>query len=201
VPERVFVAIELPAAARALLAAATECVLGADPAWRDEKPVPAALLHVTLAFVGRVPDPEADAMLERLRAVAARVDPFTLSLSGVRAVPSAGRASMVWATLDGDGEQAASLAAGLAQAAGLDGLERPFRAHVTLARARRPRRSRPHAIEAASALLSEASKDADRIVSVRSVTVFSSTLGGAGPTYRSLARLVLAQPDGAATGR
>lgn len=191
-PGRVFVAIELPEPARDLLDDALAAFLRAAPSWRDEKPVAARLFHVTLAFVGAVPDPALPALLERLRCAVRAFEPFALDVDGVRAVPSLHRATMVWASLAGDVDEAAVLADAVARAADLPDTDRRFRPHVTLARARRPRRVERDAIAAAQAALSDPGKETDRVVSVRSVTVFSSTLGNGGPVYEPLAVLPLA---------
>lgn len=197
-PARVFVAIELPPATRDLMYRAAEAMCAVDPSWLHEKLVRAELMHVTVAFIGAVPDPALPVLLERLRPAAGRTRPFGLRLAGARAVPSPARASMVWATCDGDPGVAAALSATIAEAAGLTGEGRHFAAHATLARARRPRRVEAAALQAASSVLSDAGKEADRAVSVLSVTVFSSTLSSGGPTYERLAILPLGTMDGGA---
>jgi 2'-5' RNA ligase len=98
---------------------------------------------------------------------------------------------MVWVTLDDPSGLAASLSSTVGHEAGLPAEGRAFRAHVTLVRARSPRAVDPRAIEAACAPLSDSGRLADRTVSVRSATVFSSTLGGTGPAYEPLALLAL----------
>jgi RNA 2',3'-cyclic 3'-phosphodiesterase len=188
-PGRVFVAIELPGPTRDVLAHATEELVAAAPGWAGEKPVAACLLHITLAFIGPVPDAAVDGLVGRLRDTVAGLEPFSLCISGIRAVPSAGRASMVWADITGDVDRAAALAAAVAAQAAPAPERRPFRPHVTLIRARRPRRIDPAAMAAAGDAVSASGKDPDRAVSVRSATVFSSTLGTGGPTYERLAVL------------
>jgi 2'-5' RNA ligase len=193
VPGRVFVALELPEPARDLLDHTLAAFLAAAPSWNNEKPVDAGLFHVTLAFIGAMPDPALPALIERLDDAARAVGPFMLELDSVRAVPSRRRATMVWASLAGEVEDASRLAGAIERAAGLPESGRPFRPHVTLARARRPRRVHDGAITAAEATLSAAGRETDRIVSVRSVTVFSSTLGKSGPAYEPLAVLALGE--------
>ena len=196
-PDRVFVAIELPEPARDLLDASLATFLHSSPTWAGEKPVATALFHVTLAFIGAVPDPAFPELLQRLRVAVGEVDPFDLCLEGVRPIPSTHHATMVWATLSGNIEAAGELSTRTARAAGLAVDPRPLRPHVTLIRSRRPRRIHAGAISAASAILSGPGKESDRVVSVRSVTVFSSTLGPGGPVYEPLAVLRLgAGPQG-----
>jgi RNA 2',3'-cyclic 3'-phosphodiesterase len=195
VPDRVFVAIDPPPELRRLLADARAAFVRADPAWAGEKAVAEHLMHLTLAFVGPVPDPALPALLERVADVAAGVDPFSLSVSRFRAVPSARTASMIWACFGGECEAAADLSAALRLAAGMTRDPRPFTLHLTVLRSRSPRHAGREALEAAERVLSDPGKDADRFVSVRSITVYASTLHGDGPTYERIAEFGLG-PDG-----
>lgn len=131
---RAFVALDLPAAQRAELAAhLAECARRAT----GHRWVEPESLHLTLRFLGHL-DPEA---LARVRAELAGVRgaPFRLALGqpggfGPRAAPR-----VVWIGVEEGVEECARLAAAVetaCRAAGLDPEERPFRAHVTLARAR-----------------------------------------------------------------
>ncbi len=139
---RLFVAADLPAPVRAALAAFRDA---ADPAvWR---PVPDEALHVTLAFLGHLPEEAAQtaaAVLDRAAGPAPRLvvgDPLVLP-------PRRGRV-LCAALADPDGTLAAlqqRVSDGL-EAAGLYAPEkRPFRAHATVARLRsgaRPQRGDP----------------------------------------------------------
>lgn len=186
-PDRVFVAIDPAPGTRRLLADARAAFVRADLAWADEKPVAERLMHLTLAFVGPVPDQALAAFLERVAAVTADVGPFCLRVSQVRAVPSARTASMVWACFDGECEAAADLSAALRRAAALPPDGRPFTAHLTLLRSRKPRRARNEALEGADRILADTGKAPDRFVSVRSITVYASTLHVDGPIYERIA--------------
>ena len=93
-------------------------------------------LHFTLAFLGE--RPEAD--LPRLREVAsscARLSAFELILSGAGAFPNPRRPRILWLGAGQGGpeltELAACLAAGL-RSAGFELEDRPFHAHLTVAR-------------------------------------------------------------------
>ena len=191
-PDRVFAAIEPGVAARALATDAAAAFRGADTSWAGEKFVASAPLHVTLSFFGAVPDPELPELLSKLTNLCAATSPFSLRLDHLRCVPSARRAAMLWLSLTGDTGDAAALAAGIAESAGISVDARGFRPHMTIARARRPRPVSQDAAAAADSALSAPGREADRIVSVPTVTVFASTLGPAGPTYECLAVLPLA---------
>jgi 2'-5' RNA ligase len=188
-PERCFLAIDLDPPAVALLSTARDALLEAAPDWAGEKWVRPELLHVTLVFIGalqhtQVPDAMAD-----VQRVCAGHTAHELALARVRAKPSSGRASMLWARLDGEAHRTASLARELAEALeyslALRRDQRAFVPHVTLVRARAPRPVPPDALAAVDAILA-AGKDRDGSVSVRSVTMYSSTLGPQGPHYEPL---------------
>ena len=191
---RAFFAIELLEDPRDLLSEAASAFSDADPSWRAEKWVRADLLHVTLAFLPRLPEREVGRLVSEARADLASVAPFDLVLHGLRAVPSRGRARMLWASFVGPHGPCRRLASSVADSAGphLDaGAVRPFTPHVTLARARRPRPADPAALAAGEAVVLSGG-DA-RTVSVRAVTLFSSDLSGGGPTYTVLDEIPLAR--------
>jgi 2'-5' RNA ligase len=190
-PGRCFLSIGLPKPVVARLQLTARTFRDASPAWRDEKWVAPALLHVTLAFLGPVPDEDVGALLDRLRETGDRRMPFTLHLSGARAVPTMHRTAMIWALLDGDVQEASSLRDDVLATAGCRPDPRPFRPHVTLVRSRRPRRVHHDPLAALEATLMESGKAPDGLVSVPSFTVVASTLGVAGPTYRTLGVVAL----------
>lgn len=99
--------------------------------------------HVTLAFMGRVPDRSLDDLHERLGRAAARRTPFALGVAGGGAFPNAGRAKVLYAGLDAGehAEELRRLATGARAAANKAGAEAGggrFHAHLTLARIGRP---------------------------------------------------------------
>jgi 2'-5' RNA ligase len=189
VPGRCFLAFELPGSAVRLLGDTREIFLEAADGWVREKWVRPELLHVTLAFIGPVPDAEVSPLLDELRAACAGLATPHVELAGLRAVPSAGRASWVWATLaDPDGacgELAAAVHAPLERRLGLPPDTRRFLPHVTLCRARAPRPVPHAALEVGSAWLA-AGRDAVGKMAVRTVTLHASTLGPSGPRYETL---------------
>ena len=194
-PPRCFLALTLPGPVLATLGSARETLLAGAPAWAGEKWVAAPLLHVTLAFLGARDDDAVEAGVPRMLKAAALLPAFELRLEGVAAVPSRRRATMLWATLsDPDGALTGLRDELLAAfpAAGSAPDSRPLRPHVTLVRARSPRRVHPDALAKAAALVQAAGKEPDGVVSVHSVTLFSSTLRPAGPEYREIAVAKLA---------
>ncbi len=97
--------------------------------------------HVTLAFLAEVADRHLDDLEARLGRAAARRTPFPVTLSGGGAFPDPTRAKVVYAGVRTEGEELSRLATGVraaASRAGADPEGGRFRAHVTLARTRRP---------------------------------------------------------------
>lgn len=200
---RTFIAIPLPPASRAAIAEARRVFVETAPDWAGEKWVANVNLHVTLEFLGDVPDGALDDVLAATAAACERHGPFALSLGAVAGKPS-GRARMLWVRTADGVEAARALQADLHHAlAPLLGLEddaRGYTPHITLARLRRPRRVPPEALAAADAVLDSAAVSCGTaaggtpatIVSVTGVSVVSSRTLPAGPVYEELAFVPLA---------
>ena len=193
-PERCFLALSLSRPVVASLERAQASFIAATPGWAGEKWVSGGLLHVTLEFLGPMDEQGTDTLVRHMEAVAAGTPGFDIRLKGVEAVPSTRHASMLWASL----RDPAGTVTGLRERL-LAATARPceparlFRPHITLVRARRPRPVPPDALNATQRIVSEAGKGTDGIMSVRSVTLFSSTLTAAGPEYRMIAIGMLAR--------
>jgi len=130
---RLFVALDLPEAARAALAAFR--AEAADPAvWR---PVPDEALHLTLAFLGHRPEEDVERVAEAL-AAAPRTAP-RLTLGRPLALPPRRPRVLTAAVVDHDGTLAdlqGWLSGELAGRGLYEPEARPFRPHATVARLR-----------------------------------------------------------------
>ena len=110
----------------------------------DFRWVQADQVHVTLAFLGSVPDRVLDDLVDRLGRAAARSTAFETAITGGGAFPNVGRAQVLWAGLDLDETgrtELDRLATGCRAAAGRAGIEvdgARFRPHLTVARTRFP---------------------------------------------------------------
>ena len=137
---RLFVAVGVPEAAAADLDGAVAPLRAAWPAlrWTGRE-----AWHLTLAFLGEMPDGATSRLLPRLERAAARHPLMSLSLGGSGAFPASPRARVFWTGVQGEqaalSTLAASVAAG-ARRAGAPGVEenRRYRPHLTLARCRDP---------------------------------------------------------------
>ncbi|CAL9522568.1 RNA 2',3'-cyclic phosphodiesterase [Nocardiopsis dassonvillei] len=100
--------------------------------------------HLTLAFLGEVPDDLLPGLTAALGAAAGDRGPFDLTVDGwgVFPHPHRDRAAVLWAGVGGDTGALAALSADLraaASAAGLPGEDRVYVPHLTVARSRPPR--------------------------------------------------------------
>jgi 2'-5' RNA ligase len=149
--QRLFVALDLPRAAREALARYRD--EAADPAvWRR---VPEESFHVTLAFLGHHPPED----VERVAAVLRRLEPWDappLALGAGLLLPPRRARVLTVALVDAGGGLAAlqaQIAGGLAAAGLYEPEARAFRPHVTVARLRsgaraaRERAATPEALE------------------------------------------------------
>jgi 2'-5' RNA ligase len=179
---RLFLAVEVPGDVRDLVVAATR-----DQ--RDRLPrarwVPAENLHVTLAFLGGVSPGRLAWVKERAGVASAGLAPFEVAVSGLGAFPRTGRIRVLWVGLDDPTEGLAGLARALADelAEEFPPQDRPFSAHLTLARA-----DPPIAVDrgrlAATELRSEP-------FLVERACLFRSHLGRSTPRYEALASFPL----------
>jgi 2'-5' RNA ligase len=142
---RLFVAIALPDAAASELERA---VAPLRPAWPALRWTSRDAWHLTLAFLGEVDEAVAAKLPARLERAAARYPPLPLSLASGGAFPSATRARVLWAGIQGDRRELARLAASVAAGARRAGVPsaregRRYQPHLTLARVRAPADVRP----------------------------------------------------------
>jgi 2'-5' RNA ligase len=168
--------------------------------WARLRWVDPALWHVTLAFLGEVPDhvlPDLDARLSR---AAARHAPMTMRFRGAGAFPSSAHPRNFWIGLSVDSagltpppltRLAASVAAGARRAGaprpgGGETGRKPFHPHLTLARVRHP--------DNLGELVDELHSFAGRAWEAKAVHLMRSHLG-ARVRYESVAAYLLGRRD------
>jgi RNA 2',3'-cyclic 3'-phosphodiesterase len=94
-------------------------------------------LHLTLRFLGPTDPSRVQALSSAVDDAAAATEPFDVSIRGSGAFPSAARPRTLWLGIDDGHDELEALAARLADRLAEDGWrrdDRPFRAHLTLAR-------------------------------------------------------------------
>lgn len=146
-------------------------------------------MHLTLKFLGDVPEARIPDIGEALRAVAGNWEPFRISVEGTGAFPNLRRPRVVWADVR-EGRETLIELAGAVDAA-LTGLgfppeDRPFSPHLTLGRVKVPGR-----LEALTAQVESHAQDYFGEMTVGEVILFQSELSPKGAKYTSLQRSAL----------
>ena len=180
---RLFLALDLPDAARAAVAEWRERVLrGRD----DLRPVAPESLHLTLAFLGHRPESEVPSIASTAFGAAEGLRPARLRALAVRPVPPR-RPRLLALDLEDGGGAAAAIQAAVSGALAAAGLfrpdRRPFWPHVTFARVRRDARAAP---------LGGPRPPADPF-EAGAVTLYRSHLSPRGARYEALMRADLAR--------
>lgn len=181
---RLFIALPLPAEIATAAAALT-------PALPGLRPVRAELLHVTLAFIGRVPDERLGDVIAATREAAAVREPFHVSLAAAGRFPEGGKPHVVWIGMTDGAAESADLAASVRRELAARELpfdDKPFRPHVTLARVKDDV-DRPEARDIASAAAKLTF--APLRWTAREVIPFESVLSPKGPKYTARATVRL----------
>jgi len=178
---RTFIAANFDARLREQLYAAAAPLREAAPsvAW-----VASHLLHVTLKFLGEQNADFVAALTSSLESLASARAPGSVRLQGYGAFPNFRAARVVW--IGGERppvlESLASAVDDTCAALGLEREKRPFRAHVTLGRVKRPLgRAEARRLEETAAQRHEVFP-----WHVRSIEIMRSDLGRSGPTYTVL---------------
>jgi len=138
---RCFVAVDVSPDVRAgvarVIAALRAGAPGADVRWVDPTAV-----HLTLKFLGAVPDERVPVVSAALGEAAAGFPHVALAAGGLGTFPGPARPRVVWVGITAGAEALAALAGGIDDAlapAGFAREARPFRGHVTIGRVRAPR--------------------------------------------------------------
>ena len=134
---RLFVALDIPENVRSALAALVNRLRAACP---DARWVRVEGVHVTLKFIGEVPNEKVDAIKTALASVPGRAA-ISLIFKGLGFFPSERRPRVLWAGIE-CGPDLAALAAAVETAlapVGIPREDRTFTPHLTLARFEAPR--------------------------------------------------------------
>jgi RNA 2',3'-cyclic 3'-phosphodiesterase len=187
---RLFVALEPPDGVRRRIAAlAAELKRSAGRAADDVRRIPVENVHLTLQFLGAVPEERVPAFTAAVVAAAAAARPAALEVKGAGGFPNARRPRVLWLGLGGDVAAAEALVAALGRSLGPLGFapeDRPWSAHLTIGRARESR----GAPGLAGALAPR--PDAEGVPwRAAEVVLFESHLSPKGPRYEALLRAPL----------
>src|SRR6187399_1756796 len=136
---RLFIAIALPTPVRAELAS-LQSRLQHEPALKNVRWVSPNNIHLTVKFLGNVPQPRVPALTAALDLSIQNIPPHELVVRGLGCFPNFHRPNNIWAGLQGALDTTALLARQLESecaAAGFPRDDRPFNPHLTLARLNR----------------------------------------------------------------
>jgi 2'-5' RNA ligase len=183
---RIFVAAPLPGNISTEVTAIVERVRGAGVAngGRDVRWVRLDGLHLTLRFLGPTLDHRIGAVLDAVRTTAAAGHPFEVTIGGAGTFPNDTRPRALWLGVRSGGEDLATLAASIDRAlvgAGWPAESKPFRAHLTLARAD----GVPAGARVASRLI-EAAAGLRIVGSIDRIGLFESLTGGGPARYEPI---------------
>ena len=189
---RLFVAVDLPEAVKAGLDAAVAPLRESLPPARWVRP---SLFHLTLAFLGETDSNRVPDLSRALREKLEQEVGFRVHFGALGTFPKVAPVRILWLGLEPSVRfvRLSELVLDGLRFAGLPADERAFRSHVTLARCDPPwpahqRVAVGDLARGLGARLAGLSFACDR------VTLFSSTLGKGGPTYRAEAELLFQAP-------
>jgi RNA 2',3'-cyclic 3'-phosphodiesterase len=134
---RSFIAVELPGEVKSALRSVQEQLISDNP--HVAKWVDPGSIHLTLKFLGNMPAGKTEAIAQAIKKAAQGIKPFCLAVSGLGAFPTLKRPQVVWVGLEGDIEQVKQLQTNIetqVSPLGFPTENRPFTAHLTLARLR-----------------------------------------------------------------
>lgn len=189
---RLFVGVELDEAVAAAAASAARALKErlAEVAPRFvARWVPPANLHITLWFIGEVPEPRGEAIVEALRPPL-DMPAFRLVLRGCGAFPPSGAPRVLWIGAGAGAGAMRDLYARIGARLtplGVAAEERPYSPHLTIARVKDPG---PVAARVLRQTIASIGADCGE-TAVTAATLFRSRLSPRGPAYEPLLRVPL----------
>jgi 2'-5' RNA ligase len=190
---RLFVALEPTDAVRRRLGAiAQDLRRTAGRAADDVRWVQPENVHLTLQFLGAVPDARVGDVAEAVRGAAAGSRALSLEVKGAGGFPNARRPRVVWVGLAGDVEPLAALVADLGRRLaplGFPPEERAYAPHLTLGRARDGRGA-----PGLAGALAQAAQAEGVTWRAAELVLFESHLSPRGPRYEAILRALLGEP-------
>ncbi len=185
---RSFVALELNEEVRAAL---TELLRQLQRTNAAVKWVEPHNLHLTLKFLGEVPEEQVPTIVEVLRTIAASTRPFSFTVCRTGGFPDLKRPRVLWVGVEAPPnllQLQRQVEQGMAQL-GFAPEDRPYHPHITLGRVKAMA-----GVERVRAILSEHAETLFGVVKVSHLTLFRSDLSREGPTYTPLAQLPFSSP-------
>ena len=177
---RLFVAIELSEQMRAVLLAAQRSLAEFD---RDVRWVREAQMHLTLKFLGEVPDADMSRVANAVQRSVAGCEGFSIQTANAGCFPEGGKVRVVWVGVADDGGALQRcqqrVEAELAEV-GYPSEGRPFTAHLSLGRVRDDRTNGRLRSSVEALKVRTATQD------VQGITLIASELSSSGSRYSRL---------------
>lgn len=184
---RAFIAVALTPGVRENIAGLQEQLKGSRAGVKWVEP---GNLHLTLRFLGDIPEDRLDHYYRAIGGGLAGHAPFNLTLSHLGTFPPRGKPRVLWVGVQQGQEALRRLAAGISSSLGqarlLDEEGRRFSAHLTLGRVRSP-----GGLDSLARLLEEKKDFYGGEMPVEEVRLVKSTLTARGSVYRDLKRFYL----------
>lgn len=149
----------------------------------DVKAVEEENIHITLKFLGEIPEDRTARVAELVKGIAFK--PFILDFKGIGVFPSSSRPSVVWAGVTGNTSEMLAVFTELEKgltALGFEPERRPFQPHLTLCRVRGGH-NRAQLAEAVEAMADEEFGSQ----TVKHIRLKKSVLTRSGPIYSNIA--------------
>jgi 2'-5' RNA ligase len=183
---RTFIAIEVPAEVRAIVAAIQKDLsqVNADVAWTDSENI-----HLTLKFLGEIDKKLFTEVEHACQELASGFNVFTLNLKGIGAFPSARHPRVLWVGLAGATKLLEEMQERLEErlsAIGFEDEEKDFSPHLTIGRVKSNKNT--HELIARADLYPIPALSFE----VREIVLMKSDLYPEGARYCDLARVKLA---------
>jgi 2'-5' RNA ligase len=178
---RTFIAVEISATVRAK---AEELIETFRAAHADVKWVEPHNLHLTLQFLGNVPESQIADVCNAVKNGAAEIEPFELEIRGAGAFPNLGKPRTLWLGAKEGAERMADLHDHIALALadlGFPDEDRRFQSHLTIGRVKSPKNT-----ALLGPLLRDHADFSAGKVPVDRAIIFSSRLERGGPLYEKL---------------
>jgi RNA 2',3'-cyclic 3'-phosphodiesterase len=155
------------------------------------RPVSMDIVHVTLKFLGETDEAAIPKLIDAMDQAVMGVAPFDMALKGMGSFPSRDNIKVIWVGMEG-AEPLTRIAKSLEEECaklGFEKEERPFSPHLTVGRMKDPTGT-----EQVKGII-ERFRDHDfGKRPVRSIRLKKSVLGPKGPTYSTVAEVVLQAP-------
>jgi len=186
---RAFVAIDIDEVIRQRLVAVQQQLTATGAQLKLVEP---ENIHVTMKFLGDVPDDKISAVADALRVAAGGAKPFDINVRGIGVFPNLRYMRVIWAGVVDGRDAVIAIQRSVDRELQKLGFppERDFVPHLTLARVKTAHRK-----EQLAASIKELGNMEFGVTRAQAVELKQSTLTSKGPIYSTLSRIELGRPQ------